>query len=355
MVSSVDKHHPGTWIIDSPSFRSERSACEPRFYEEMTYLMNHGVVSGYPDGTVQPDKVVTRAEAAIMIGKLLDLDGTQRASGFSDVSIGMKASGYIAAAREKGFFSGYNNGTFKPYGPITRGDMAILLGKVFPSLEPLMNAFTDVNQRMHAYSPIMMVASANIAAGYPDGTFRPYATTTRGQFSAFIARGMEPKFQNDTHLANGFMRDKTKMYTYKFEDGTVSIHSYEKYIAQGTDLGFMWYDSLVVDGYYHETESRIGYDVGYILNSTSPDIVYPYQIGTVIEAKDGSDIKVSVTGVDVTVETAYKTFTNSVEVTVEKHMDFPKSGHKFYLVPGMGQVKMVRNDGKVMVELIDVK
>ena len=30
---------------------------------------------GFPDGFLKPDQVVTRAQAAIMIGRALDLDG----------------------------------------------------------------------------------------------------------------------------------------------------------------------------------------------------------------------------------------------------------------------------------------
>ncbi|MFD1861952.1 S-layer homology domain-containing protein [Planococcus chinensis] len=325
------------------------------FYDEMTYLMELGAVSGYPDGTVQPDKIVTRAEAAIMIGKLFQFDGTPRASGFSDVTKGMKASGYIAAVREQGYINGYDDGTFRPYAPITRGDMAIILGMVYSSPEIGLNTFKDVNPNMRAYYAVSAVADSNIAAGYSDGTFKPYAKTTRGQFSAFLARAEEPKFQNDTHLANGFMRDKTKTYVYKYEDGTVSTHSYKRYTMPRIDLGFAWHDSTEEYGFYNETESRSGYEIGSPLNFTMLDLVYPYKVGTVIDAGEDYGDKLSVTGVNVTVETAYKTFTNAVEVTVEGYSEIPNSGHKFYLVPGMGQVKLVHDDGEVGVELINVK
>jgi hypothetical protein len=342
-------------LLAAPASAASDLPANHGFYEEVAYLMDKGVVSGFPDGTVQPDKVVTRAEAAIMIGRLKGFDGTQRASGFSDVTKGMKASGYIAAARDEGFINGYADGTFKPYAPITRGDMAIILANVFPSLEMGMNSFRDVNPNMRAYYPVGIVADANIAAGYSDGTFKPYAKTTRGQFSAFLARGEEPKFKNDTHLANGFMRDKTKTYVYKYEDGTVSEHSYERYRVPSIDLGFAWLDSTEEYGFYNETESRSAYEIGYPINFTMLDMIYPYKVGTAIEAGNDFGDKLSVTGVNVTVETAYKTFTNAVEVTVEGYSEIPDSGHKFYLVAGMGQVKLVHDNGDVGIELIDVK
>ena len=52
-------------------------------------------------GQFKPKRNVTRAEAAIMLGRALKLDGTQRTTSFSDVGASAKASGYIQSAVEK--------------------------------------------------------------------------------------------------------------------------------------------------------------------------------------------------------------------------------------------------------------
>ena len=54
-----------------------------------------------------------------MLGRALNLDGTQRATSFSDVGASAKASGYIQSAVKKGNYSGYKDGTFKPDLPFT--------------------------------------------------------------------------------------------------------------------------------------------------------------------------------------------------------------------------------------------
>ena len=41
-----------------------------------------------------------------MLGKALDLDGTQRTTSFKDVSAASKASGYIQSAVDKGIING---------------------------------------------------------------------------------------------------------------------------------------------------------------------------------------------------------------------------------------------------------
>jgi hypothetical protein len=332
------------------------------FYEEITYLMDLGVVSGYPDGTIQPDKVVTRAEAAIMIGRLKGFDGTQRASGFSDVTKGMKASGYIAAAKKAGYISGYEDGTFKPYAPITRGDMAIILSIVFPApvLDP--GSFTDVSQNMRAYYSIQQVVIANIAAGYSNNTFKPYAYTTRGQFSAFLARGLEPKFKNDTHMSGSYLRDKTKTYSYRHDSGHVSAHSFKKSVTYDE---FAWTDGDNDMNVYYELETPNFYIGNFPFNSSTADLLYPIEVGTILYSEENGKYEAKITGKNITVKTAYKTFTNAVEVTVkgpyyepstvEGTQPVPSTGYTYYMVEGHGRVKVVANEGDILSELIDVK
>ena len=50
----------------------------------MSFLETKGIITGRPDGTFRPDGEVTRAALAIMIGRALELNGEQRATGFSD-------------------------------------------------------------------------------------------------------------------------------------------------------------------------------------------------------------------------------------------------------------------------------
>ncbi|MGO1057680.1 S-layer homology domain-containing protein [Planococcus sp. FY231025] len=328
------------------------------FYEEVTYLMDKGVVSGYPDGSVQPDKIVTRAEAAIMIGKLKGFDGAQRASGFSDVTKGMKASGYIAAAKEAGFISGYGDGTFDPYAPITRGDMAIILSRVF--VAPFFGAseYSDVSTNMRAHDAIYQVSGASIATGYANGTFKPLAATTRGQFSAFLARGLEPKFQNDTHMAGSYLRDKTKAYSYGDGKEVYGVDIYTNDAEMhGEPLGFVWSYNHE-DGeedYSMEFESRTEFYTAYPASEAYLDLVYPVKVGTKFNIDSPFSPPSVVSGVNVTVETPFKTFTNAVEVHVPKHKDFPVSGYKYYMVPGFGHVKSVMDDGSDLYILMDVQ
>ena len=55
--------------------------------------------------------------------------------------------------------------------------------------------FKDVSSNMKAYQAILNVNASGIAFGYEDGSYRPEVPVTRGQFSAFLARALEPSFR----------------------------------------------------------------------------------------------------------------------------------------------------------------
>ena len=134
-------------------------------------MENKGIITGYADGTFRPDGEVTRAGAAIMIGRALDLDGEQRATRFSDVKADQKASGYIASAAEAGIIQGFPDETYRPNETVTRGQMAIFLSRAFKLTEEADVPFTDVSSSMASYLHIKRIVAENLTAGYEDNTF----------------------------------------------------------------------------------------------------------------------------------------------------------------------------------------
>ncbi|WP_050616547.1 N-acetylmuramoyl-L-alanine amidase [Bacillus testis] len=151
-----------------------------RAYKEISYLSEGEIVSGDSKGYFQPSRTVTRAEAAAMIGRSLNLDGTKRQTSFNDVSSNIFASGYIQSAYEKKIISGYKDGSFKPYDQVTRGEMAVMLSKAFNysyggTLSGAANA----------------LKSRGIAQGMTDGTFGADKSIIRADFAIFLARAID--------------------------------------------------------------------------------------------------------------------------------------------------------------------
>ncbi len=165
------------------------------FYEEIMYLHGEEIIFGYEDDTFRPTEGVTRAAASAMIGRALGLDGTKRDSSFEDVPEQSFASGYIASAVEEGIINGYNDGTFRPNQLVTRGEMAIFISRAFDLTTDTEAVFQDTAPSMASFEAIQTVYGNGIAKGFSDYHFYPYKTISRGEFSAFLARGVEDSFK----------------------------------------------------------------------------------------------------------------------------------------------------------------
>lgn len=88
-------------------------------------------------------------------------------------------------------------GVFAPKGVLNRAEAAAMLCRLtagFDEEGSYSHEFTDVTADKWYYNYVGFAASHGIAAGYPDGSFRPEADITRGEFAAMIARymGLEP-------------------------------------------------------------------------------------------------------------------------------------------------------------------
>lgn len=180
-----------------------------RFYEEIDLLSDLEIISGFSDGTFRPKENVTRAQAAILIGKTFDLDGTKRGTSFSDVHSSNTASGYIESAVEEGILSGFPDGTYRPNQTVTRAQLAIILGRAFDITEAVDIDFPDVSKTSAAYPYIENMVAAEIAYGYEDGYYRPNRAVTREQFAAFLARAYVyvPRGPEEATLSSFFLEN----------------------------------------------------------------------------------------------------------------------------------------------------
>ena len=84
-----------------------------------------GIVNGYPDGSFRPNAPITRAEFAAIASRF-DANASEEGDWFSDIS-GHWAEKAIIKAVNNGWIKGYDDGTFRPNNPITRGQMAKIL------------------------------------------------------------------------------------------------------------------------------------------------------------------------------------------------------------------------------------
>ena len=141
-------------------------------------------ISGYEDGTFRPDNTITRAESAAIIARCsADFDENKMyASDFTDVLGDEWYANYVGYAAEKGYISGYEDGTFKADRNITRGELAVILSK-YGSFDGngICTEFSDVTNDYFATGYIKALYDENIVSGYEDGTFKPDNSVTRAE------------------------------------------------------------------------------------------------------------------------------------------------------------------------------
>lgn len=155
-----------------------------RAYDEIKYVVDQQMMNGRTHTKFAPDAYVTRAEAAAVIGRSLHLPNIKTNTGFKDVSAHHHFSGYIREMVDRKILAGYPDGTFRPNEPLTRGQMAMMIGRA----------------HFNQFSGSVSVAASDlmrngIAQGMTDGTFGEQLKIKRADFAVFIARTIEPSFR----------------------------------------------------------------------------------------------------------------------------------------------------------------
>lgn len=156
-------------------------------YHSIEKLKKDGLIAGYPNGTFQTEASITRAEAASLVARALNLKTTKRPA-FNDVKKVHFAYKDIAAVAEKGIVVGRSKGKFDPNGKLTRAEMTSILKRAYKLTGTAKLHFTDVNERHWAYKDIQTLVASNLTSGYPDNTFRPSKNITRAEFASFLDR-----------------------------------------------------------------------------------------------------------------------------------------------------------------------
>lgn len=164
-----------------------RKAAELNRTDHLAFL------SGYANGTFEPDRNMTRAEVTTMFARLLTekMAADQTYSNtFSDVAKSHWAANYIGYMQQFGIITGYADGSFRPDASVTRAEFAAIASR-FERLTEGTKSFSDVPSSHWAAKYINFAATRGWVNGYADGTFRPNNSITRAEVSAVTCRLLE--------------------------------------------------------------------------------------------------------------------------------------------------------------------
>lgn len=165
------------------------------YMDNINFLAVDDLITGYPDGTFRPGGFITREEAITMIGRTLGLDGTRRETRYTDVKRDSFGSGYIASAAEAEIVTGYPDNTFKPKASISRGEVAVIIERSFEVTSSGGDSFEDVEEEKFYFEAVNTLYDYGIITGYEDGSFQPDHNISRAEFSTILAKAIDPSLR----------------------------------------------------------------------------------------------------------------------------------------------------------------
>jgi hypothetical protein len=175
-------------------------------------LSDMGIISGYPDGTFQPNKTLTRSDVVKLMGKWLVAEGYDIPKDyktnprFTDLTSNSNDELLQSAAivKDNGLFNG-NNGRLLASDNITRENMAVVLVRAFDKKnstdlvsyvgeQDFKRDVIDLTKAKVEARPAIDVLDYFDITNPAAPAFNPKNTTTRGQFATFLYKTMNTDF-----------------------------------------------------------------------------------------------------------------------------------------------------------------
>ncbi|MCD9025171.1 S-layer homology domain-containing protein [Cohnella silvisoli] len=128
--------------------------------EAIDKVVKLGLMKGSPDGSFIPDKPITRAEMAVIAAAIVRNGASGREASFKDVA-GHWAEAEIRTVSTAGILTGFKDGTFRPGKALSRAEAVVLINRLIgrkpdPSEEP---RYKDVPATHWAYGDIQAAAN----------------------------------------------------------------------------------------------------------------------------------------------------------------------------------------------------
>ena len=250
--------------------------------KEIDYLSDLKIITGYGNGQFGPQDSIKRADAAIIVARILDLDlENVNHPSFKDVSKDHYAYREIAAAVEKGIFQRAEK--FNPNDYLKRGEMAKIIVKTFHLQSQIEVDFKDTNESHWAYEFIRALASNYITTGYADSTFKPDQNITRAEFSVLVTRAKEETFRPDINILPKKMND-TIYYPQLYGMANVDIQNQINTTFKNHAVGLLnYYNEIISWGIeaedpmleYYTVDSE--YEIKYHQNNRLSIVSFDYE------------------------------------------------------------------------------
>ncbi|BBH22034.1 hypothetical protein Back11_33790 [Paenibacillus baekrokdamisoli] len=150
---------------------------------ELQTWKDYGIINGYSDGSLRPDNEITRAEFVVMLGRVFNFSQGS-VNPFKDVPAAAWYADALSKAYTAGIISGMGDGKFQPNRSVSREEAAKMIAVAF-DLEPASSSMNvkDLNEISDWAVPYV---NALFEHGYISGRgdhhrFAPKANLTRAE------------------------------------------------------------------------------------------------------------------------------------------------------------------------------
>lgn len=189
-------------------------------------------VIGYPDGGVHPHATITRAETATIFFRLLTektrKDNLTKYHSFRDVPQGAWYNAAVATMAKLKIITGYPDGTFQPDAPVTRAEFAAIAARFDEKSARTTASFRDIYGHW-AERYISCSAELGWIRGYTDNTFRPDQSITRAEAMALINRVLNrnPESKDDLLRSMNIFNDNLDTAKWYYLDVQEAANSHD--------------------------------------------------------------------------------------------------------------------------------
>lgn len=163
------------------------------YYASVKYVSSNGIMNGYADGTFGPQRKLSRAHLAQLLYNLEGRPDTAHAR-YTDIESGAWYETAISWATEAGILTGYADGSVRPNALITRQQLAAMLYRYAQykgrdlTHQADLSSYRDADQiAPYALEAMQWANAAGILNGSGD-TLLPGSTATRAQTAAMLTR-----------------------------------------------------------------------------------------------------------------------------------------------------------------------
>ncbi|MEN6325252.1 MAG: S-layer homology domain-containing protein, partial [Syntrophomonas sp.] len=157
----------------------------------ISYLTAREILEGFPDGSFHPQEGLTRAQAAIVICKALNMEikSGETDSGFKDVAKDYWAAAYIAAAVKAGYLKGFPDGNYKPEEKLSRAQGVSLTLRLSKQSDPgvALPQLRDMDNNHWAARSFAVAIDAGMIQPNSEKKIEPDSPLSRGDLSRALA------------------------------------------------------------------------------------------------------------------------------------------------------------------------